>query len=546
MTWAGAAWAGEAWSGEAWTGEAPDAEDAAVVSLVALPPASALAAGPEVPYYWAARSGRAGSNYTGAYLLLGGDYVWWTLDGAGHDPRLETAELDGLTGHEVALTGGNRTATQVATATAAVIDAIDGWTCTADDDTLEIAGPAAVTTGASWDDADAGALIGMRASRVDGSGYGEGPISDALAQHLPNPGLALPILAVDVLLGGTVDSSDRFSVALYTAAGSTSPVGEDLVVDLGRIPAAQIVADSWARIYLPANLLVTADQAFWIGLKSELGLTQVGGYGTGSALIGDFTAQNLLHSDQGEASPVDPDATVPWPSTWTGTTAAGAAFVCGVRLVVGCSVGDASHHSADDPAIYGVHAGLGDLGSSTNIATHLFVIGEAPPFLGMQRVALGWGVGAVRGTQPRLGCYDGADVSDPDAPEVDGATVAADAGQLTGSSTMAWEERPVSPAVAWAASEGTAWAGKCDDDITGTDIAFAQGVDAGNADPVDAPMDWAAVPEYEVFPADSAFDNVDPTEPFDSPFVADPDDARPGNVPAARIRFYCPGITIVS
>jgi len=124
-----------------------DTGTVSITTLVQLPPASAFAAGPDVPYYWVGRDGGAGTNYSNARLVLGTtDYVWWTLDGEGHDPGLDDPELDGLTGHVVALVGGNRTGSQVATPTAAVIDAIDGWSCSGATDTLEISGPEAVTT----------------------------------------------------------------------------------------------------------------------------------------------------------------------------------------------------------------------------------------------------------------------------------------------------------------------------------------------------------------------------------------------------------------
>lgn len=524
-----------------------------ITTLAELPPASVFAAGPEVAHYWAARSGRAGSNYTGAYLLLGSDYVWWTLDGAGHDPGPEVAELDGLTGHVVALAGGNRTGAQVATATAAVIAAIDGWACTADNATLEIVGPQAVTTGEAWDDATTGAMVGFRANEGAGPPI-EGPINAVICQHLPNPGLALPILAVDVLIGSTADNTDRWRLALWTAAGGTgSPTGETLLVDLGRLAASAVVANRWARLYVPPGTRVLANQAMWCSLKGNVNTTPVAGRLTGDALRGDWTGQALRMADAGAPSPISTDPSVAYPSTFTATTTPDSSFVCGVRLVVGGTVGDASHHSATDPATWGVHAAVGDLGSTIDFNSNLATVGLSPPFLGMRLVDLGFAVGAARGTQPRVGVFTGGDMSSPSEPDIDGATLLVDGGRLTGSSTTAWEYRDLAD-TPWPASTVTSWWTK-NNDATGTNIAFAQSPNQLNASPADAPMDFPPAeaspsalygPEYEVFPGDSAYNVTNPAVTFVSPFVAEPDDARPRNIPGAQLRYRIPGITVAS
>lgn len=551
MTWEGAAWGGTAWAGEPVAGDqwAPADED--VLTLVELPPASVFEAGSNVPNYWAARSGRAGSNYTGAYLLLGDHYVWWTLDGAGHDPGLDVEELDGLTGHEVELSGGNRTGTQVATATATVIDALDGWACASDGATLEVEGPAVVTTGAAWDDAVVGEMVGMRSF----TGTHEGPISNALAQYLGAQGLDLSLVAVDILIGAVADDTDRWRGALYAGVGgSASPVGEARTIDLGQLAADQIIANSWARWPIPPGSNVRGSDALWFAVKGEGGVTTVRGVLSGNALRGDWPNANLLRSDQGEPSPMDPDATVAWPATWTGAMAVESGFVMGVRLIYAGTVGDASHHSTLDPATWGVHVEPNALGSTIDFDSNLATVGLSPPFLGMRLVDLGFAVGSVRGTQPRVGVFMGGDMTDPSEPDIDGATLLVDGGQLTGSSTTAWETVSLAD-TAWPASTVTSWWAKNNDDTAGTNIAFAQSPDQANAEAPESPMDFPPAaadpsplfgPEYEIFPADSAYNVTNPAVTFVSPFVADPDDARPRNVPGARLRFRIPGITIAS
>lgn len=540
------------WSSASFTGSAATAAGAdavtfasegatAVRTLLALAPASALAAGTNVPSYWAARAGRALSTYWGAYVLLGaGRYLWWSHEGS-LDPGLWVDALDGLTGHEVALDPGNVTAEDVATATAAVVDAIDGWATAQDVDELVVAGPEAVTVGPGWDAGSAGAMVGMRSIDCADPPI-EGPISTVLAQHLPNPGLPQPVIAVDVFIGSTANPADRWRVALWTAVGGTdTPVGETLLADLGQVPEDQVVSRSWARIPMPPGVVVTADQAMWLSLKSELGLTDVGGRLTGDSLIGDWTAQSLEQDDG--TQDIDPDATVAWPSEWPGDTGPQNPFVCGARLVVARTVHDASHHSAIDPAIFGTHVAIGDLGSSIDLDSRLFMVAPSPPFLGMVLLEAGWGVGAVRGTQPRIGALTGGSATEPVDP--DGATLLADGGQLTGSSTLAWEYRSLG-GVAWPASTPTVWAAKCNDETTGTQIAFAQDPSQGNANPPETPMDWLPAEsspglfgsEYEEFGADN-----DPTTTFVSPYVTPGSPARPRNVPAAAFRYMVPGLT---
>lgn len=531
-----------------------DTGTVSITTLVQLPPASAFAAGPDVPYYWVGRDGGAGTNYSNARLVLGTtDYVWWTLDGEGHDPGLDDPELDGLTGHVVALVGGNRTGSQVATPTAAVIDAIDGWSCSGATDTLEISGPEAVTTGLEWDDATTGAMVGMRS--ITGAGAPiEGPITGVLSQHLPNPGLDLPIVAIDVLIGSTADNTDRWRVCLWTAAGSTSPTGETLLLDAGRIAAAQVLPDRWARIPVPPSSNIRANQAMWATIKGVANVTPIGGRLIGDALRGDWTGQNLQVANPLAATPIDPDATVPYPSTFTADTLVSTGFVCGVRLIVGGTVGDASYHSAADPATWGVHVAPADLGSTIDFNSNLATVGLSPPFLGMLLVDHGFAVGAARGTQPRVGVFTGGDMSSPSEPDIDGATLLVDGGRLTGSSTTAWENRSLAD-TPWPASTVTSWWTKNNDDSAGTNIAFAQSPDQANASPAASPMDFPTAeaspsalygPEYEVFPADSAYNVTNPAVTFVSPFAADPDDQRPRNVPGARLRFRIPGITIAS
>ncbi len=540
------------WRNAGWREQGQEPEGASTLGSVLTLVDGSMLEGQETWAYWAARAGRAGHTYLGAHVPLGaGDYVWWSVDAVGLDPGFSVPALEGLTGHEVELVSTELSAAEIATATALVIATIDGWAAVADGAEVEIQGPEAVTTGAGWDAGTPGAMVGMRSI----TGTHEGPVADALAQFLPAPDLDLPLVAVDILIGTVADDTDRWRGAIYTGVGgSASPVGEDRVIDLGQLAADQVMANTWARWYLPADADIRGTDDVWLAVKGEGGITTVRGVLSGNALRGDWPNANLLASDQGEASPMDPDATVAWPATWTGTIAVESGFVMGIRLVFARPVGDASHHSEADPAIWGVHADPGELGSTIDFDSNLAVVGLSPAIEGMRLLDLGFAVGAARGTQPRVGVFTGGQAYDPDAPDPDGATLLVDGGRLTGSSTTAWEYRSLG-GIAWPASTQTAWWTKNNDATTGTNIAFAQDPSQANASPPETPMDFAQAesdpgpaqgPEYEIFPADSAYNVTNPAVTFVSPFVADPDDARPRNIPGARLRFWVPGITVTS
>jgi hypothetical protein len=536
VRWAGQRWAGARWAGEAWSGGVVGAPDG-VTTTFTMPACSPL--GPE--HYWPAREGRAGHTYLGAVVLLGTDrYVYWTQAGVGLDPAPA-----GRTGHVVDLAAGIRTGAQVATATVAVLASVPGWgNSSADGAALSfLHSSATATVGATWDAATPGAMIGTRAT----TGTHEGPITTPLAQHLPNPGLDLPIVAIDVLIGAVADTADRWRGVLYTAgAGVGSPEDETREIDLGQLAADQVVAGQWARWYLPPAADVRANQALWVGVKGEVGVTTVRGRLTGNPTLGDWTVQNLVESD----GTIDPDATVAWPATWTGAAAPQNPFLMNIRLVVAGTVGNASHHSSADPAIWGVHVEVAALTSTIDFNSNLACVGTSPALEGMLLHDLGFAVGTVRGTQPRVGVFTGG-VLGVEPVDPDGASLLVDGGRLVGSSTSAWEYVSLA-ATPWPASTITSWWVKNNDDASGTTIAFAQDPDQATASPDETPMDFPTAetspgsfgPEYEIFPADSSYNVTNPAVTFVSPFVADPDDARPRNVPGARLRFYIPGITV--
>ena len=179
-----------------------------------------------------------------------------------------------------------------------------------------------------------------------------------------------------------------------------------------------------------------------------------------------------------------------------------------------------------------------------------FLRGAENPVAGLRIFVSGGGCAGLQ-----YGLRLEQDKSDDDYEfDIDGATLLVDGGRLTGSSTTAWENRSLSD-TPWPASTVTSWWTKNDDDSAGTNIAFAQSPDQANASPAASPMDFPTAeaspsalygPEYEVFPADSAYNVTNPAVTFVSPFVAEPDDQRPRNVPGPRLRFRIPGITIAS
>jgi hypothetical protein len=183
--------------------------------------------------------GRAGFLHAGHYWLLGTThYVWYTLDGVGWDPGDFDTALDGRTGIQVALTGGNRTAAQVATATAIAIDSVEGVSASADGASVAVVGTASAAAGARGiDDAGEFGIVGMQYVALAGiNSFANAATSAALLDAAEMPSGPVLITGFRMSVGDThtagctvavyqggVSDTDGSTAALLGVAGVTTP-----------------------------------------------------------------------------------------------------------------------------------------------------------------------------------------------------------------------------------------------------------------------------------------------------------------------------------
>lgn len=215
----------------------------------------------------AARDGVVGGTLTGAWwLLVGRDgvptrYVWYSHNGQGCNPGLSEAALTGLEGIEVQLASGNRTAAQVATSTAAAIDAHADYTAVANSADVEVTGmivPASFAVGGSWDARGGGGALGC----VDQAPGGDFAVTTGTVSQfidLPVPGTRIRVHGYEVFWG-TVHTG-QIAVALYqgnTAADGTS-TGATLVKHMGITSGS--ATGQWVRVLLSPADTFTLDTA---------------------------------------------------------------------------------------------------------------------------------------------------------------------------------------------------------------------------------------------------------------------------------------------
>jgi hypothetical protein len=507
-------------------------------------------------YYWGGAEGRVG-NYIGAYLLLGSrDYVWFTIDGNGTDPGLSVASLSGRSGRVVALTDA-MSATAVAAATATVISAVQGWTASNVAGALTCRGPGSVTTPLGWDARGGGEMLGMRVSRAGGFGGTSATMASRfLGQHLTAPAYATRLTAVEIFINGTanVAASERTHFALYAGSSSVTPVtGSALIVDLGQIPTS-IVANAWTRLWVPSTVAVAlaASQSLWLAFWSDGVATTLGFYTVASTPPVTFTAQGSVLS----TSVMPTAATTAAPSSWTGTVGAGPATFVMARLIVERApyASDATLHSTLDPLIVGAHiAALTNASVLPAVDAVLTQTSQLPPSIGpVESVAVQMCV-AFHGTdQPRLGQYVGANYSDPEIPDITGATLVQDGGRMTGAVADDWVSVPVTGSIAAGAvltpvlvHAGPAGPG------TATTIRYTDAAVWGDANPLDAPCDFVEPgapgpgvgPEVATASTVGAL-SIDPAVALPAVLPAlGGAELRPGNVGGTRSAVRCAGIT---
>ena len=216
--------------------------------------------------------GQVGADLTGHYWLLGEEhYVWYRHGGFGWDPADHDAALDGLTGIEVTLAASNRTAAQVATATATAIDAVDGLGATADGDDVVVTGTD--TASASTRTVDTAGECGLRGMQTYNLStlspyYPNGATSGALFDAADMPTDPVVITGMRVTVGDA--HSVQLTVALYQGgATDTSFDGATLLGVVGTTSGSDTLTNLYIECPEPFEVDFTAGRVWCLWMHDS-------------------------------------------------------------------------------------------------------------------------------------------------------------------------------------------------------------------------------------------------------------------------------------
>lgn len=263
-------------------------------------------------------AGTGGSNYATAYALIDPYYVWWSFGGAGADPGDFVPELSGLTGIEVPLAATDLSDTAVATATRVAIDAVlttvggSGTRVEITDDTLV----GTVSFGLAE---DARGAVQQFGSRYTTYGVAGGLFNDTIAQHVTSPSVPHLVDAIGMLVQD--GAAETIRLGLYVGGSSVSFVGTSLLFET-TMSAGSGTGWRWAELTDEQAAILAASSSVWFIAKSE-GATSVRPVFNSAGVVdgqNDFTTSaNVVVMDPGTGiTQIDPDPTVPFPSTLNG------------------------------------------------------------------------------------------------------------------------------------------------------------------------------------------------------------------------------------
>lgn len=486
--------------------------------------------------YYAGRSGRLASSQ-GAVVRFGASRYLWerAYDGTnywGTDPGGRAANSWG-TGHRLDLASGDRTATQHATAVESFINSsVPGYTATRDGASLEITGPDACTIGTGWDSATRGGLEGSTHARVDGTGYAEGPTNGVFCQRL-QVSAARELVGLKVLFGGTVSTAMRF----WLRNGSSTEPDGTLIYDFGTGVAS---SDGWLELPVTNTTIeLAASTNVWLIWADDQNSTQLAFYPQADSEH-DWTG-DMLEITAGESS--DPD-TAPSSAAPSGLTTAteSTTFYLTAALVFGGTEGDGSHFSATNTGILGIHDPLPV--TSIDADDVLLSAWITPPYEGMRHVNTEYCAGTTHTTdaQWRVGAAQGGTTSPASSRDINGATLLADNGNVTGTATSQWVPGGTTTDVAINSSSAL-WIMGTHPTGAGNDAPVLY-TSAGDLGPIDAPHDWqydgSANAEVEAV----LTSGQDSTAAYPSTMSGTLLIPRLANFPGVRGRYYIPGMVI--
>lgn len=516
--------------------------------------------------YHASRNAYAGCTLYGAYLTLGTtDYVWWSHDDGtgtyqGHDPGLSIAGLAGMTGHEVQLASGSQTASQVATATATVIGAIGGFSCTPSADNVNVVGTDTLGTGTGFAARGAAGSYGSTGFRIDGTTadgstwYTGGLTGMFMCSFTTSAGSAKRVVAVDVRLGTNVNTSTAVPrVALYAGGTSdTDPDAATLVHDFGQIPTSVMSANTWLRLYVPSSVYrqMAASTRHWLAIKCLTADTHLNfeNHAAVPAYGGDLN--DLVNITAGTSE----DEADAYDSTLSVTSTVDGNYSWCARVIY-----DEAPFRSDGTVefTWGLHVSASNLASTTDIDNLVANATRVPNVYGMEIVSGSITIASHPASEEfRFGVFQGGSDADPLNPNPNGATVTWDAGQTAGTAT-GWYDFAAPAATSLSPDVLTIVMFKSDNSTNGINVAFAANGALESADPEDDPMDFVRPtlanngPEIEWTPVDpipggTDEHDTDPAVAFESPLVwgGVMTNTRPGNIPGLRLRIRTTGISV--
>lgn len=433
--------------------------------------------------------GTLGSNAWGEYWRIPseanpavGDYVYFTMDGAGVDPGDHVAELAGYTGHVVDLTGPQVTAADRAAAARADVT-ISGMTIGGSGATFTVTGAIGTPTVGGMHGATAMGAAGTRRMTAQ---YATSDLSGRVSQSWTNAAGTIVPTAIGMYLD---DTATAVRLALYSG-GTAGAGGHTSAALVGEILIPSGGAAGWHWAELPSAAVVSIANGTVLRLVAKSNGTAEPGYIAIADLTGTDFANNLEVLDT-----MSTDPTVAFPSTLAAETADNSNAVYLLAAM--------QYRSLDgSTGLYTTRWGIqvadptdlaleSSLTAPDSLGAELYFGAPPPPMLGLEldTWAIGWGTAHT--TQMRAIVAQGASVGD-----ATGADVLYQA-ETTGSTTDAWVEYAVAGNVAVDDAETLWWSVK--NDAATASFRFALNANRETASPDDNPADFTDASEFEIF-----------------------------------------------
>lgn len=435
------------------------------------------------------RQGLLGATSWGRYWRIPtaadpnvGDYVYFTMDGAGVDPGNHVAELSGYTGHVVDLTGPQASAATVAAAARAQVT-ISGLTIGGTGADFSVTGSIGT---ASVGGMHGATELGAGGTRRRTPQYNTTALSGRIGQSFTwGGGTVLPTALGCYLNTATTD----VRIALYSGgtAGAGGHTSAALVAE-GVIPGGGSPGWRWIEI-VPAEVsAITNGTVLRLVMKSN-GLSEPGYIGTGDPVGTDYAA-NLEVYDT-----MSTDPAVAFPATLAAETAD---TTNAVYLLAAVQYRSADGTASQWTTRWGVQvsdpttlAQTSSLTSPDPGGAELYMGANPPPVLGLELDSWAVAWGTAHGAQPRIIVSQGGTVGN-----AAGSTILYQA-QTTGTATQAWGEYAIPGNVAVSDLSVLHWGVK--NNTASVNFRYAANVDRVQADPDDNPTDFVDASEYEIF-----------------------------------------------